>query len=132
MALRCQKGPYHGLCPRPGQGHRNAGEYPDAYGQIWNLPTDPQRITGEGWIDLFSSHLGTANKYSMLPNWLVKGIGLFVPIMGEIAEMNYQFDRDYYFDSSKFNDRFGFKPTPNAEGVKRAIDQLRKMEQGKE
>lgn len=121
-----------GYVPDLALGTAILGNTPDAYNRIWNLPTDPQRITGEGWVDLFATALETDNKYSVLPNWLVKSVGLFVPIMREIAEMNYQYDRDYYFDSSKFNDRFDFSPTPNAEGVKRAIDQLRKMEQLKE
>lgn len=67
------------------------------------------------------------NKYTVLPNQLVRSIGLFVPIMKELAEMNYQYDRGYYFDSTKFNAHFNFKPTPNAVAVKQALEQIKNM-----
>jgi len=65
------------------------GNTPDAFNQIWNLPTDQQRIAGEDWINLFVSEMGAKNKYTILPNWMVRGIGIFMPVMQEIAEMNY-------------------------------------------
>jgi hypothetical protein len=46
-------------------------------------------------------------------------------MMKELAEMNYQYDRDYYFDSTKFNTYFNFTPTPNAQAVKLAVEQAR-------
>ncbi len=53
-----------------------------------------------------------------------KGIGLIVPVMKELAEMNYQYDRDYYFDSSKFNNHFKHTPITHAMAVKQAIEQM--------
>jgi nucleoside-diphosphate-sugar epimerase len=41
--------------------------------------------------------------------------------MKEIVEMMYQNDRDYVFDSSKFEKRFDFKPTSYADGIKEMI-----------
>jgi nucleoside-diphosphate-sugar epimerase len=114
-----------GYVPDLAKGTAILGNTPQAFNQIWNLPTDPERITGEEWINLFASALGTKNKYTVLSNWMLKGLGLFVPIAGELAEMSYQYDRDYYFDSTKFNNYFNFKPTPNAVAVKLAIEQLR-------
>jgi nucleoside-diphosphate-sugar epimerase len=101
------------------------GNTPDAYNQIWNLPTDAEKITGEEWINLFAKEMKTSNKYQVLPNWLIKVIGIFIPIMRELPEMNYQNDREYFFDSSKFNRRFGYKPTTNAEAVRQTISKLK-------
>ena len=39
--------------------------------------------------------------------------------------MCYQFDRDYFFDSSKFNTRFNFTPTTNAVAVKETVNALK-------
>lgn len=117
-----------GYVPDLALGTALLGNTPQAYNQIWNLPTDPQKITGEEWITLFAAVMGADNKYSVLPNWLVKSIGLFVPIMKELAEMNYQYDRDYYFDSRKFNDYFDFKPTPNSLAVKQTIEQVKTID----
>ena len=114
-----------GYVPDLAKGTALLGNTLQAFNQIWNLPTDPQRITGEEWINLFASTMETKNKYTALPNWLLRSIGLFVPIMSELVEMNYQYDRDYYFDSTKFNVYFNFKPTPNAVAVKQAIEQIK-------
>ena len=43
--------------------------------------------------------------------------------MKEMAEMMYQYDRDYFFDSSKFNNHFDFKTTSYQEGVKLTVKQ---------
>ena len=114
-----------GFVPDLASGTALLGNTSQAYNQIWNLPTDSQKITGEEWIALFASAMGAKNNYTVLPNWLVNSIGFFIPVMKELAEMNYQYDRDYYFDSSKFNDHFNFKPTPNALAVKQAVEQLK-------
>ena len=114
-----------GYVPDLAKGTAMLGNTSAAYNQIWNLPTDTQKITGEEWINLFSSAMNAKNNYTTLPNWLVKALGFFVPLMKEIAEMNYQYDRDYYFDSKKFNDYFDFTPTPNAIAVKQVIEQLK-------
>ena len=45
-------------------------------------------------------------------------IWIFNPVIGELYEMLYQYDRDYIFDSSKFETEFHFKPTPYSEGIK--------------
>lgn len=105
------------------------GNTPEAYNQIWNLPTSDEKMTGEGWINLFAKEMNTSNKYQTLPVWLMKMLGLFIPIMKELPEMNYQFDRDYFFDSSKFNKHFNYAPTPNAQAVKQTVEKLKSIKQ---
>jgi hypothetical protein len=72
-------------------------------------------------IRLFSEEMNVKNSYSILPMWLLKILGVFIPIMREMPEMMYQYDRDYYFDSSKFETRFKFSPTPYTVGVRETI-----------
>lgn len=112
--------------PDLGKGTAMLGNTRDAYNQIWNLPTDPQKITGEEWINLFAAEMNTSNKSQVLPGWGIKALGLFVPILKEMYEMRYQYDRDYYFDSSKFNKHFNYTPTSNAEAVKQTVAELKK------
>jgi hypothetical protein len=45
--------------------------------------------------------------------------------MKEQAEMNYQYEQDYYFDSSKFRQFFEYSPRTNAVAVQLAIEQLK-------
>ncbi|MBK6824870.1 MAG: NAD(P)H-binding protein [Saprospiraceae bacterium] len=113
-----------GYTPDLAMGTAILGNTPDAYNQVWNLPTDSEKITGEGWINLFAKEMNTSNKYQVLPNWLIKVLGLFIPIMKELPEMNYQYDRDYFFDSSKFNSRFNYTPIKNAVAVKQTVESL--------
>lgn len=112
--------------PDLGKGTAILGNSKEAFNQIWNLPTDPQKITGEEWINLFATEMKTSNKSQVLPGWGIKALGLFVPILNEMYEMRYQYDRDYYFDSSKFNKYFSFTPTTNADAVKQTVAELKK------
>jgi len=60
-----------------------------------------------------------------MPRWLLSIAGMFVPILREFREMTYQYDRDYVFDSSKFEQRFGFVPTKPADAVRGIVNALR-------
>jgi len=112
--------------PDLGKGTAMLGNSPEAYNQIWNLPTDQQKTTGEEWINLFAKEMQTSNKYQVLPGWGIKALGLFVPVLKEMYEMRYQYDRDYFFDSAKFNKHFNFIPTKNEEAVKQTVAELKK------
>jgi nucleoside-diphosphate-sugar epimerase len=93
----------------------------DAFGQAWHLPTAHPALTGRGLIDLAAKALGVAPRISTLPAWMIKSTGLVVPMMRELAEMLYQNDSDYLFDSSKFERRFAFTPTPYADGIRACL-----------
>jgi nucleoside-diphosphate-sugar epimerase len=97
------------------------GNTPDAYNQVWHLPTDSNTLTGQEFISLFSKEMNMPDKVSVMPKWMLKILGTFIPVLKEMIEMMYQYDRDYFFDSSKFEKRFSFKPTTYAEGVKKTV-----------
>ena len=96
-------------------------EADDAFGQAWHLPTAHPALTGREFIELAAKALGVAPRVSVLPAWMMKTLGLVVPMMRELAEMLYQNDRDYLFDSSKFERRFAFTPTPYADGIRECV-----------
>ena len=97
------------------------GNTPDAFNQVWHLPTAPDPPTGKEWVALFARQLNVAPRYAVVPLFMLRVLGVFVPVMRELHEMAYQYDRDYGFDSSKFQKRFSFQPTPYGQGVKRCI-----------
>lgn len=97
------------------------GNTPDAYNQVWHLPTDPDPLTARQIAALFRKEMGGPEGVSVLPLWMMKALGLFMPIMRELPEMMYQYDRDYVFDSRKFDERFGSRATSYAEGVKLTV-----------
>ncbi|HEY3390577.1 MAG TPA: NAD-dependent epimerase/dehydratase family protein [Prolixibacteraceae bacterium] len=100
------------------------GNTPDAYNQIWNLPTDRRSLTGEQWISLFAKEMGKKENYRLISGGMVRMLGMFIPFMKELYEMKYQFDRDYFFDSSKFEKYFKYQPTKYEAGVKAIVKEL--------
>jgi nucleoside-diphosphate-sugar epimerase len=99
------------------------GNTDDAFNTVWHLPTDKNTLTGREFIELFSREMKASNKIFIMPLWMIKVVGLFVPVLKEMPEMMYQYDRDYYFDSSKFEKRFNFKITTYQEGVRNTVQQ---------
>ena len=97
------------------------GNTPDAFGQAWHLPTAPNPFTGKEWIEVIANELAVAPKYRVANKFLVRILGLFVPIMKEMVEMMYQYDRHYVFNSDKFEKRFDLKPTPYLDGIKEIV-----------
>lgn len=97
------------------------GNTDTAYGQIWHLPTASNPLTGKQWIEKIAEKLNVKPKYNVAPKFLVRIIGLFIPIMRESVEMIYQYDRDYIFDSNKFEKEFNFKPTTYEQGIEAII-----------
>jgi nucleoside-diphosphate-sugar epimerase len=98
------------------------GNADEAYNQVWHVPTDPDTLTGKEMIGLFQSEMKTNKKITVMSMWMLKILGIFMPLMREMPEMMYQYDRDYVFDSSKFIIRFNFQPTPYSLGVKKTIE----------
>ena len=94
---------------------------PDAYNQVWHLPTDKNTLTGNELIALFNKETNTSKKTQPIPMFLLRIIGIFVPIMREMPEMMYQYDRDYFFDSGKFDKRFNFVTTSYADGIRAIV-----------
>jgi nucleoside-diphosphate-sugar epimerase len=98
------------------------GNTADAYNRVWHLPTDRNGLTGKQWIELFATEMNVAPKFNTLPAWMIGLMGIFMPLIKELHEMLYQYDRDYIFNSSKFEKRFNFTPTSNVEGIRKTIE----------
>ncbi|KQS34252.1 NAD-dependent epimerase/dehydratase family protein [Dyadobacter sp. Leaf189] len=97
------------------------GNTPDAYGEVWHLPTSAERLTGKQFIEMIATEMNVQPRYYIFTGWMMQLLGLFVPILRELKEMAYQYDRDYVFDSSKFEKRFSYKPVSYAEGIRQMI-----------
>jgi nucleoside-diphosphate-sugar epimerase len=101
------------------------GNTDDAYGQVWHLPTTKEKLTNRQWIQLIGDEMKVEPRVQPVPIWMLKMLGLFIPIMREFPEMIYQNDRDYVFDSSKFEKRFGLEAIAPKEGIKKLIESLK-------
>jgi nucleoside-diphosphate-sugar epimerase len=114
-----------GYTPDLAKGMAILGNTNSANNQIWNLPAD-RPLTGKQWISLFAREMGASEKVMVVPAWGIWFLGIFIPIIGEIHEMLYQYESDYVFDSSKFQAAFNYKPVSNEQGVKETILALAK------
>jgi nucleoside-diphosphate-sugar epimerase len=110
--------------PDLGKGTALLGTTPDVMQQVWNLPTDSSPMTGVDWIRLMAEEMTASEKYTTISAGMIRFLGLFIPYMRELVEMLYQYDRDYYFDSSKFNRYFKFIPTPPREAIQQMLKEI--------
>lgn len=103
--------------PDAGRAMALLGRSSEAYGQTWHLPTTKEPLTGADFVRLACDQAGRPNKLLAAPRWMLKLMGLFIPVLRENEEMMYQFEYDYRFDSSKIESAFGMQPTPYSQGI---------------
>lgn len=94
---------------------------PAAWGQSWHLPTSAETITGAEFARLACELAGQPQRLQTLPRWTLRALELFVPVLRENAEMMYQFEHDYVFDSSRIATAFGLQATPYRAGIAAAV-----------
>ena len=88
-------------------------DHDESLGQIWHLPTnaaESMRRTTEH----VALALGFPISVVRVPRLALRAMGLFAPLVREVAEMAYQWDAPYIVDDSKFRAAFGGAPTSPA------------------
>jgi len=110
------------FAPDAGKATALLGNTPDAFDQIWHVPSTKEKLTGKQWVDLIAAQINVEPSIMVVPSWLMGIIGIFVPVIREFKEMTYQWNRDYYFNSSKFENFFGISPTSSEEAIREQIN----------
>lgn len=103
------------------------GNTADVYNQVWHVPTTKEKLTTRQWIELIANELDVKAKIQKVPTWMIRLLGLFNPVLREFPEMMYQNEMDYFFDSSKFEKRFGITATAPTDGIKIMMDYLKNL-----
>jgi len=104
--------------PDASRGMGLIGNTPDAYGQTWHLPVDPERLTYAEMIEVASQITGRNIRYTTVPSALFKLGGLFNQSVKEASELLPRYHDDNIFGSSKFDARFpGFDVTTYRDGI---------------
>jgi nucleoside-diphosphate-sugar epimerase len=118
----CNDNLRHSFTYTPDAGKATAvlGNTPDAFGRVWHLPTDHNPLTGKEFIWNVAHEFGTSPKYSVMKTWMMRMGGLFNKLAKESVEMAYQYEKEYLFDSTKFEKRF-FAATSYQEGIKQCV-----------
>jgi nucleoside-diphosphate-sugar epimerase len=89
-----------------------------ADGEVWHLPTAKNPLTGRQIVDIIAKSMGEKPKLMGLGNFMVRLLGLFIPILKEMPEMMYQYNNAYIFNSEKYEHTFGdVLPMPYEKGL---------------
>ena len=99
----------------------------ECFNQTWHLPTYTP-IDGETFIHIVAKELGIAPDYFVLSKGMIKMAGIFNKTVQELYEMLYQNEFNYFFDSSKFNNYFNFKPKSFSAGIYETIEFFKKKQ----
>jgi nucleoside-diphosphate-sugar epimerase len=91
-----------------------AGE-PSAWGRVWHAPTNAPRTQADVIADVCHAVGREPGKVKPMPGFVLGVLGAVVPVLKELRETEYQFERPYVLDSSDIEERFGLTPTPWAE-----------------
>lgn len=94
----------------------SVGRAEDAMGQAWNVPNAPDRTVREV-LEMFASRFGQHLKIQTPPKPLLSVMSIFSSDMRELKEMQYQWERPFRVDWSKFASRFWSDATPFDDGI---------------
>jgi nucleoside-diphosphate-sugar epimerase len=100
------------------------GTREDALGQVWIAPHAAPVAQGD-MIRMAAAELGVEPNYTVLGTFMMRLGGLFIPEAKASVEMLYEFNAPFVVDSSKFEQAFGLRATPAAEGVKTTAEWYR-------
>ncbi len=76
-------------------------------------------------LTIFFEEAHLPPRMSSVPDLLVRMLGLFNPLLREVAEMLYEFNEPFVVDSSKFVQAFGDIATPHYEAVRHTLEWYR-------
>jgi len=102
--------------PDAGKGMYLLGQHPESDNQIWHMPTAPA-LSGKEFIELAAKVFNVEPKYSTINKLMMRLAGMFSKDVRSSIEMYYQYNNDYIFDSTKFEQAFNIKATNYKTGL---------------
>lgn len=96
------------------------GEHPEADGEAWHLPVSPA-LAGAEWAERTGAAAGRPVRPSTVSRPMLTILGLFMPLLRELKENLYQWERPWVVDDSKFREAFGASATEVDEGIGRTL-----------
>lgn len=88
----------------------------DAFGQAWHMPCAPT-LSSRQILELGASSAGVKLRVNAIPRLALPVMGMFMGFIRELREMQFQWDRPYRVDASKWAARFWSDVTPLEQGV---------------
>jgi nucleoside-diphosphate-sugar epimerase len=98
-----------------------AGTDERAWGRAWHIPTGPP-LSARAVAERVCALAGApAPRFTQVPRGIFNAMGMVSPLLRELRETRYQFDRPYILDSSAFETMFGVLPTSTDEALKASV-----------
>ena len=117
--------------PDIGEGLAVLGEHPDAPGQVWHLPTDPDTRSTRQLVDAIYRQAGRPRtKVRGVPSLLLRLLALRDPTVRELLEMQYQFEEPFIVDSSKIATKLDATATPVDRAIADTLATYRSTQRG--
>jgi nucleoside-diphosphate-sugar epimerase len=87
---------------------------------LWMLPCAPA-VTTRSLVGQFAVALGRPVRLQRVPPLLITALGLFVPLMRELREMEYQWEEPFVVDDRRFRSHFGDLATSLDVGARETV-----------
>jgi nucleoside-diphosphate-sugar epimerase len=97
------------------------GDHQEALGQAWHIPNAPA-VTTRQFVHMAAEALAVKPKMMVAGPLLMRAIGLFVPAVHEMIELEYEVTKPYLVDDSKYKKAFGDHSTPLKEAIRQTAD----------
>jgi nucleoside-diphosphate-sugar epimerase len=94
------------------------GEHDEALGQVWHVPSAAP-ITTRQFVTLAADALGVPPKMRTAGPLMMRLVGLFVPEVREMIELEYEVTQPYIVDDRKYKQCFGDHSTPLPEAIQK-------------
>jgi len=111
-----------------GKGLVLLGAHDEALGTTWHIPNAPT-LTTRQMLTLFFEEAHLPPRMGSVPDLMVRTLGLFNPLLREVAEMLYEFNEPFVVESSKFVQAFGDIATPHREAIRQTLEWYRRRTQ---
>jgi nucleoside-diphosphate-sugar epimerase len=96
-----------------------------AWGRAWHVPSEPPRTQREVIADLCRVGGVPQVRVDVLHRPLLRAVGLVSPVVREVGEVLYQFERPFVLDSTAAQRTFALAPTPWDESLAAVVAQYR-------
>jgi len=96
-------------------------EHDEAFGQVWHIPA-AEPITQREFLKIAYEEANKSPKISSLSGKMFDIMTLFIPILKEIKELSYQFEKPFIMEHSKYENKFGLNVTPHREAIRSTLD----------
>ena len=95
---------------------------PEVWGQVWHAPSNAPRTQREALTDVLAAGGHAPVFVRAIPRPVLRGLALVNPLMREIAELSYMWERPYVLDSRRTQTTLGLAPSPWDETCRRTFE----------